>query len=527
MSFLNLISFAGIFGLCAIAWLFSENRNPRYFPWRVVIAGLLLQFLLGALIFIVPGTRELLQAFSALLNGLFEAADAGARFIFGDILVPPPGRESLLLAPLAPGGECSPVTAGEIVPGFCGIRLGYIFALRALPTVIFFSALVALLYNIGILQVITELFAKLFYAAMRLSGAEALSGASNIFVGIESAIVVRPFLAKMTRSELCAILACCFGTAASSTLAIYAAFLRPVFPNILGHLVSASIMAIPACFVLSKILIPETEEPITAGGIPDETLAASFSADGSEPNNADADPPRRFNPMDATIAGALDGLRMAAAIVAVLIAVLGLVFLINLFFASLANLANSDIGFLRPIGQLFRVVTLQNILGVLFLPLTLLTGVSLQWEQLWQSSVLIGQRLFQTEIPSYQVLAAASALPVDQRVLNDRVLLIVSYALTGFAHLASVGIFVGGISALAPTRRREIASLAWKALFVGTLATYMIACVAGVFDTGNPQILGRPTAAPVISPVAPAAPTPSPSPASPPPAEAPPVPPAP
>ncbi len=521
MSFLNLISFAGIFGLCAIAWLFSENRNPQYFPWRVVIAGLLLQFLLGALIFVVPGTRDLLQAFSTLLNGLFEAADAGARFIFGDLLVPLPGRESLLLAPLAPGGTCSPVTAGEILPGFCGIRLGYIFALRALPAVIFFSALVALLYNIGILQVITELFAKIFYAAMRLSGAEALSGAANIFVGIESAIVVRPFLAKMTRSELCAILACCFGTAASSTLAIYAAFLRPVFPNILGHLVSASIMAIPACFVLSKILIPETEEPLTAGGIPDETLAfdgENSSIEGSSERD-EVDPPRRFNPMDATIAGALDGLRMAASIVAVLIAVLGLVFLINLFFASLSNLATSDIGFLLPIGQLFQVVTLQNILGALFLPLTLLTGVSLQWDQLWQSSVLIGQRLLQTEIPSYQVLAAATALPAGERVLNDRVLLIVSYALTGFAHFASVGIFVGGISALAPTRRKEIAALGWKALFVGTLATYMIACIAGMFDTGNPQILGRPTAAPVIAP-APTEPAPAP-------VEAPPVSPAP
>lgn len=505
MSFLNLISFVGIFGLCAIAWLFSENRNPRYFPWRVVIAGLLLQFLLGALIFVVPGTRELLQAFSTLLNGLFEAADAGARFVFGDVLVPPPGRESLLLAPLAPGGVCSPITTGEILPGFCGIRLGYIFALRALPAVIFFSALVALLYNIGVLQVITEIFAKIFYTAMRLSGAEALSGAANIFVGIESAIVVRPFLAKMTRSELCAVLSCCFGTAASSVLAIYAAFLRPVFPNILGHLVSASIMAIPACFVLSKILIPETGEPITAGGIPDQ--APTFDAESS---NGDADP-RRFNPMDATIAGALDGLKMAASIVAVLIAVLGLVFLINQFFAALANLAGSEISFLRPVGQLFQIVTLQNILGALFLPLTLLTGVSLEWEQLWQSSVLIGQRLLQTEIPSYQTLAALSALPVGERVLNDRVLLIVSYALTGFAHLASVGIFVGGISALAPTRRKEIAALGWKALFIGTLATYMIACIAGVFDTGDAQILGRPTIAPAVSPAPPSPATPRPT----------------
>lgn len=513
MSFLNIISFFGIFGLCAIAWLFSENRNMRYFPWRVVIAGLLLQFVLGAFVFVVPGTRDLLQRFSALLNVVFEAADAGARFIFGGILVPPPGQEPLLLAPLAAGEVCSANTVGEVTAGYCGVQLGYIFALRALPAVIFFSALVGLLYSLGILQVITQLFAKIFYTAMRLSGAEALSGASNIFVGIESAIVVRPFLAKMTRSELCAVLACCFGTAASSTLAIYAAFLRPVFPNILGHLVSASVMAIPACFVLSKILIPETEFPLTAGGIPKDV---EFDLDS---NVNRTDHPEHLSPMDATVAGALDGLRMAASIAAVLIAVLGLVFLINQLFAGLAGLTNSNIDLLRLIGQLFQLISLQTILGALFLPFTLLTGVSLNWNELWQSSVLIGQRLFQTEIPSYQVLAAATMLPEAERVLSDRALLIVSYALSGFAHLASVGIFVGGISALAPTRRKDIVALSWKALFVGTLATYMIACIAGVFDTGNPGILGRPTPAAISAPSptvpSPTAPNPAQSPVAP------------
>ncbi|MBF2001873.1 MAG: nucleoside:proton symporter [Synechococcales cyanobacterium C42_A2020_086] len=495
MSFLNLISLIGIFGLCAIAWLCSENRNPKYFPWRVVILGIVLQLLLGVLIFVVPRTRDWLQVLSALLNVVFDAADAGARFIFGPILVPIPGQESLLLAPLA-GGVCPPTTAGEVVAGFCGIQFDFVFAIRALPAVIFFSALVGLLYNLGILQVITTFFAKIFYSVMRLSGAESLSGAANIFVGIESAIVVRPFLSRMTRSELCAILTCCFGTAASSTLAIYTAFLRPVFPNILGHLVSASIMAIPACFVLSKILVPETEVPLTAGGIPTtESLAADGLGDGTI-----EDPLTRTNPMDATIAGALDGLRMAASIAAVLIAVLGLVYLVNQLFVALASLADSNINFLRPIGNVFSVITLQTILGALFLPLTLLSGVSLNWEEVWQSSVLIGQRLFQTEIPSYQALAVATALPEGVRVISDRAMLMVSYALSGFAHLASVGIFVGGISALAPSRRREIAALGWKALFAGTLATYMIACVAGVFDTGNPSILGRPVQPAITAP---------------------------
>lgn len=500
MTLLNLISFFGIFALCGIAWLCSENRRPQVFPWRVVIAGLLLQFLLAALVFVVPGTRNLLQLFSNLLNVLFEASEAGARFVFGT-LVPLPGEEPLLLAPLAAGEVCSSSTTGEILTGLCGVRLGYIFAVRALPAVIFFSALVSLLYSLGILQVLTHWFAKIFYTTMRLSGAEALSGAANIFVGIEAAIVVRPFLAQMTRSELCAILACCFGTTASTVLAIYALLLRPVFPNILGHLVSASIMAVPACFLLAKILVPETEKPLTTGSLPDAFWAVQLDPAAQE---------ERLSPMDAVITGAMEGLRMAATIAAVLIAVLGLVFLVNQFFVALADLADSENIVLQPIGQIFRLISLQNILGVLFFPLTLLTGVSLDARELWEASVLIGQRLVQTEIPSYQQLAAASALPAESRVLSDRALLIVSYALSGFAHFASVGIFVGGLSALAPTRRKEIAELGWKALLAGTLATYMIACMAGLFDTGNPSILGRPEVPAITAPA-----SPSPPPASP------------
>jgi concentrative nucleoside transporter, CNT family len=496
MPILNFVSFVGIFGLCAIAWLFSENRSPKYFPWRVVIMGIGLQLVLGAFVFAVPGTRDLLQTFSNLLNVVFDAADAGARFVFGRNIVPLPGQDPLILSPLAAGANCAPDGAGQVIPGFCGVKLGYVFAFRALPAVIFFSGLMALLYNIGVIQFITNIFAKVFYAVMRLSGAEALSGAANIFVGIEAAIVVRPFLAKMTRSELCAILSCCFGTAASSTLAIYVNFLRPVFPNILGHLVSASIMAIPACFVLSKILVPETELPLTAGGIPDEMAALAIADRHSE--TVGGEPIERVSPMDAAILGALDGVKMAVPIAAILILILGIVYLINQIFGGLATLPS-------PIGEIFKVVTLQNILGALFLPLTVLTGISLDWNELWMSSVIIGRRLFETAIPPYQALGAAAALPAAERVISDRAVLIISYALSGFAHLASVGIFVGGTIALAPTRRKDITELGWKALFVGTLATYMIACVAGVFDTGSASILGAPAAiapSPAVSPAA-------------------------
>jgi len=530
MTILNLISFLGIFGLCFVAWLFSENRRMRYFPWRVMITGILLQLVLGACVFILPGTRDVLRVFSELLNVIFDAADAGARFVFGRNIVPVTGQPP-------------------------DVNLGYIFAFRALPTVIFFSGLMALLYNIGVIQIITNIFAKIFYAVMRLSGAEALSGAANIFVGIEAAIVVKPFLPKMTRSELCAILACCFGTAASSTLAIYVSFLKPVFPNILGHLVSASIMAIPACFVLAKILVPETEVPLTMGGLPKEPKASKLRSltskqqlvedsdrapfvevpttdedeeitrllRGETPITAETiskgekadlvkeempqetvagEPIERVSPLDAAIVGALDGVKMAVSIAAVLILILGLVYLINQLFAALTLLPGG-------IGEVFKVVTLANILGVLFLPFTFLTGVSLDWNELWQSSVIIGRRLFETAIPPYQALAAAGAAGS----LSPRAVVIVSYALSGFAHLASVGIFVGGTIALIPSRRKDISELGWKALFVGTLATLMIAAVAGTFYTpGNVSILGTPEPAPAASPVPTPAPVASPTP---------------
>lgn len=499
----NIISFFGIFGICLVAWLFSENRRKEFIPWRVIFWGIGLQLVLGALIFIFPPTRLALEWFTSLLDGVFTAADTGARFVFGPNIVPVPGQTPQ-------------------------VNLGYIFAFRALPTVIFFSGLMALLDNIGVIQPVVNFFAVIFYKTMRLSGAEALSGSANIFVGIEAAIVVKPYLAKMTRSELCAILACCFGTAASSTLAIYVSFLKPVFPNILGHLISASIIAIPACFVISKILVPETEVPVTAGGIPQEDKAEDndssedddeYSLQYSEededeeeykPEMAGTEPIERVSPMDAAILGALDGVKMAASIAAVLILIVGLVSLINQIFGALGGLQANENPIISGVGSVFKVVTLANIQGFLFYPLTLLTGVP--FEDSWTASVIIGRRLLETAIPPYKALADAAAAGQ----ISDRTVLIVSYALSGFAHLASVGIFVGGTSALIPSRRKDISELGWKALFVGTLATIMIGAVAGVFDDGNPGILGdkkapAPITAPSPKPTAPASPGASPA----------------
>ncbi len=508
---LNLLSFIGIFALCGIAWLTSENR--RLVPWRTIAWGIGLQLVLGLFVFLVPVTRRLVELLSNAVNAILDATEAGSRFLFTTLLVPDP---TSIPGPILAGRWIArtvtppyvPVPGDRLSPDF--LNLGYIFAFRALPSVIFFSALMSLLYALGLIQPLVNLFARLFQRTMQLSGAESLSGASNIFVGIESALVVRPYLERMTRSELNAILASCFGSIASTVLALYAGLLRPVFPNITGHLMSASIMAIPACFVIAKIIIPETatpetmgiqleEHPLQAGtAIADkpmtqleETIPGQQVAIAPQPNLPPPPPANTvttsLNPMESVVVGALDGVKLAVAIAALLIAILGLVALVNLFFANLASLATSSQPIVRAIGQVFQVVTLQNILGALFLPLTFLTGVSLQWQELWQASLLLGQRLIATEVPSYQQLG----LLAQQGAISDRTLLVVSYALCGFAHIPSLGIFVGGLVGLVPSRRQEISSLGWTALWSATLATLMIGCIAGLYDTGNPAILGR------------------------------------
>ncbi len=458
---LNLISALGLVGLCAIAWLGSENR--RLVPWRTIAWGLGLQLAVGLLVFVLPATRDtLIAGINNLLNGVLDASEAGSRFIFGSIIVPDPSKS---VGPGAAGQWILDTVGQPFVPvpgsqlGGNNLNLGYILAFRALPQVIFFSGLIALLYRLNLIQPIVRGFAWVFQRTLNISGAESLAGAANIFVGIESAIAVKPFLLKMTRSELCAILASCFGSIASSVLALYAGFLRPVFPSIVGHLVSASILTIPACFVLSKILVPEQGHPETLGSLP---------PDEEDPTV------KKPNPIDSLILGCLDGVRMAVGIAAVLIGILGVVALFNTFFAWLG-------GWGGPVGAFFGTITLQNLLGMIFLPLTFLTGVSLDWNELWQSSVLIGSRLLETNVPPYIKLGIFA----QQGILSDRALLIVSYVLCGFTHFASYGIFVGGLAALIPERRGEVSALGFKALWAGTLATLMTGAIAGLLYTGN------------------------------------------
>jgi CNT family concentrative nucleoside transporter len=285
-----------------------------------------------------------------------------------------------------------------------------------------------------------------------------LCGAANIFVGVESALVIRPYLENMTRSELLTVLGTGMATVASTTLGIYVAFLNRSFPQIAGHLLSASIIAIPAVVVTTKLLLPETKTPDTLSTIP-----------------PDAPETRSRNLMSAIIAGAMDGLKLAAGIIALLIAVLGLVALLD----KILGFPSKWLGLAEPI-------SLVKILSWLFYPFVVLLGIARP--DIAEASRLLGERVILTEVVSYQDLANLIA---SGQLADPRTVVILSYALCGFAHIASMAIFVGGTAALAPARRDDLASLGLRALLAATLATLMTGSVAGIFSNGQDVILMR------------------------------------
>ncbi|MEW6209047.1 MAG: nucleoside transporter C-terminal domain-containing protein [Acidobacteriota bacterium] len=424
----RLISVAGLFAFAAIAWLLSTDR--RKVQWRTFLWGLGLQLVIGLLIFQLPASQKLFLWLNDAVLALLSASKRGTEFLFG---------------PLA----AAPGEAGSV---------GFILIFQVLPVAIFFSAFTAALYHLRILQWVVRAFARVFHRTMRISGAEALCGASNIFVGVESALVIRPYIERMTRSELLTVLTTGMATVASSTLGVYVAFLTGLFPQIAGHLLSASVLSIPAAVLMTKLLIPETEEPLTLAGVPAEDLST-----------------RSRNLMSAIITGSMDGLRLAAGITALLVAVLGLV-----------ALGDKALGGISSWMGMSEPLSITKILGWMFYPFAYLLGI--QSADVPQAAHLLGERVILTEVVSYQDLAGM----ISSGAMSDpRSVVILSYALCGFAHVASVAIFVGGAAALAPSRRDDLASLGWRALLAATLATLMTGCVAGIFASGEGILILR------------------------------------
>lgn len=420
----------------AFAWLFSSNKKVVNF--RVIFWGIIIQLIFAFIIFIFPPGATLFIWVNDIVIKVMNSTAAGAEFVFGRLALPPGVKNA--------SGEES---------------IGFFLAFQAFPTIIFFSALMSILYFYGVMQKIIKGFAFIFTKLMKISGAESLCASSNIFVGIESSLTIRPFLEKMTKSELTTVLTAGMATVASNVLAIYVFSLRSYFPTIAAHLVSASFLSAPAAIIMSKIIVPETDTP--------ETLGRHIEVDYKSENNV----------FEAVINGANAGLRLIAGIVALLIAVLGIVALANLFIGGIGSKINNIAG-------LSIDWSLSGLLGYIFYPLTIVLGVPLS--DVSVISKIIGERMIVTEVTAYRDLAQAISTGA---VSSGRSIVICAYALCGFAHLASMAIFIGGISAIAPKITPTLSKVGLRALVAATLACLMTACIAGAFYTSGSIIFGK------------------------------------
>lgn len=436
MEFYNLISLLGIFVIAGFAWLCSNNR--KIVNWRVIIWGISLQLIFAFFIFVLPIGSKIFLFVNDVVVTILNSATEGTKFVFGRLALTP-GQTNA-------DGETS---------------LGYFLAFQGLPTVIFFAALVSALYYLKIMPFIIRGFARVFTRLMRISGAESLCASSNIFVGVESALVVQPHLKDMTKSELTTILAAGMGTIASTVLALYVFFLQGQMPTIAGHLVSASVLSAPAAVVMAKILFPETEKPKTLG----LDVRPHYERDD--------------NLIMAIINGANTGLKYLFGIIALLIAFLGILALMDVILGWFGGHLNGWFGWNME-------WSFKSLLGYIAYPFTLVLGVP-PADALAIARV-IGERTVATEVASYKDL---SQLLAHGMLHYPRSAIIASYALCGFAHVASLAIFVGGIGALAPQRMKDLSRLGLRALLAATLACLMTGAVAGVFFTSSSILLNR------------------------------------
>ncbi len=400
--------FTGIIGivvLLAIAYAMSDNRGK--INYRTVAWGLGLQIMFGVLILKTPIGRPIFSFVDKMISKLIGFADKGSEFVFG-----------------------SQVNNIGFHPAFESI------AFRLLPTIIFFSALISILYHYGIIQFVIKYISRLMQKTMRTSGAETLSVSANIFVGqTEAPLMIRPFVNNMTRSELAAVMIGGFATAAGGVLAIYAKWLDNI-PGIAGHLMSASLMSAPAALVIAKIIYPETDKT------------------NSNPVQLESDK-TSVNVMDALGNGTIIGLRLAVNVGAMLISFISIIALVNYFLGIFG-------------------LTIESILGIIFQPLAWAMGIP--WNESSLVGSLMGKKIVFTEFVAFSDLK----LLIANNQISERAAIITSYALCGFANFGSIGIQLGGIGGIAPDRRKDIAQLIFKAMIGGALASWLTATLAGI-----------------------------------------------
>ncbi|MBP7656030.1 nucleoside transporter C-terminal domain-containing protein [Pseudoxanthomonas sp. F11] len=419
----------GLFGLAVligIVWLFSNNR--RAIDWKLVATGITLQIAFAALVLLVPGGREVFDWLGHGFVKILEFVKAGSGFIFGSLM----DTE----------------------------KFGFIFAFQVLPTIIFFAALMGVMYHLGVMQFIVRMMALAITKVMRVSGAETTSVCASVFIGqTEAPLTVRPYIPKMTESELITMMIGGMAHIAGGVLAAYVGMLGGGDPEqqafYAKHLLAASIMAAPATLVVAKLLIPETGTPLTRGTVKMEVEKTSS------------------NIIDAAAAGAGDGLKLALNIGAMLLAFIALIALINApltWFGDVTGLA-------AAIG---KPTDLATIFGYLLAPIAWVIGVP--WQDATTVGSLIGQKVVINEFVAYLQLAGIVNGQTPGVTLTDEGRLIATYALCGFANFSSIAIQIGGIGGLAPERRSDLARFGLRAVLGGTIATLMTATIAGVLS---------------------------------------------
>ena len=417
----------GLFGLAVligIAWLFSNNR--RAVDWRLVLTGLSLQIAFAALVLLVPGGREVFDALGHGFVKILSFVTAGSTFIFGNLM----NVETY----------------------------GFIFAFQVLPTIIFFAALMGVLYHLGVMQFIVRIMALAITKVMRVSGAETTSVCASVFIGqTEAPLTVRPYIPRMTESELITMMIGGMAHIAGGVLAAYVGMLGGGDPEqqayYAKHLLAASIMAAPATLVVAKLLIPETGEPLTRGTVKMEVEKTAS------------------NIIDAAAGGAADGLKLALNIGAMLLAFIALIAMINAPLTWIGEVTGLQ-------AMLGKPTDLAAIFGWVLAPLAWVIGVP--WQDANTVGSLIGQKVVINEFVAYLQLADIVNGKVAGVALTDQGKLIATYALCGFANFSSIAIQIGGIGGLAPERRSDLARFGLRAVLGGSIATFMTATIAGV-----------------------------------------------
>lgn len=408
----------GIAALVAVAWAISEDR--RGFPWRTAVAGLLVQFAVALILIKLPGSQIVFKWIGNGVDALLRSTEAGTSLVFGYL-----------------GG--APLPFEESFPG-----AAFVFAFRVLPMVVFVSALSAVLYHYRVLPWVVRGFAWALVKTLNISGAVSFSTAANVFIGmVEAPLLVRPYLERMSRSDLFVVMTAGMATIAGTVFALYSTMLSGIIPDPAGHLLTASIISAPAAIAIALIMIPRPSDQ------DDDEIERNVELGRIYENG-----------IDAITRGAVDGLRLFAYIIGMVIVLVALVELLNIILT------------LAPAVQ-GEPLTLQKLMGWTLAPVAWLLGIP------WAESVAAGQ-LLGTKVVLNELIAYIQMSELAPGTLSERSALIMAYSICGFANFGSIGIMVGGIGAIVPSRRLEIAQLGMKSILAGSMATCMTGAIAGL-----------------------------------------------